>query len=360
MKNTNRNTKTAILSILASAVLMVAFTGCDDDDDSGNPEPPTMQMTTVATGLHGPMGIEADSDGNLWVTEAGTDTVDSNGSTHNNTGKVIMITPNGDKYDAIIHLSSYANVHSGELQGAVNLFLDGDMLYVLSGDYLYHTDISGFHPGDTPLDANVLPSEDIAAVISQIPSTNNPDADSHPYNLTKGPDGDLYIADAGANAIVRRNGVNDYSVFAEFPAIPNPSFPGLGGPTVQVVPTAILFDGTNFLVTALTGFPFPSDQASVYSVSTAGEVSVYETGFTALVDEEKGDGSRHLMVQHAASFNPATGFEPNSGSLIWADGTSQEVLADGLNMPVAIKQVDEHTWYVVSLGDGSVVKVTYM
>src|SRR5699024_6515518 len=126
---------------------------------------------------------------------------------------------------------------------------------------------SNFGPGDPPMDANDLPSEDIASVISAISSPNNPEHDSHPYNLTKGPAGDLYITDAGANAVVHRVSVGNYSILAELPLMTNPAFPGLGGPTVQPVPTSILFDGTDFLVTTLTGFPFPSGSAVIYKVS---------------------------------------------------------------------------------------------
>ena len=336
------------------AALLLLFAGCK----KGN-ETPHLSVTTVATGLPGVMGIETDNYGNIWVSEGGTDTLDSKGSTYNNDGKVIVITPNGKQYDAIINLSSYANVHSGELQGTVHILRDGGTMYVLSGDYLYKADISRFKPGDKPIDASTIPSEDIAAVISKIPSANNPEKDSHPYNLTIGPDGKLYIADAGANAIVRRNGVNNYSILAEIPALANPAFPGLGGPTFQAVPTSIHYDGSNFLVTTLTGFPFPSGQAIIYKVSLSGSVSIYQKGFTMLVDQAAGNYPNHIIVQYASGFNPATGFEPNSGSLLWVNGSTSQVLAGGLNQPVSIKQANGYTWYVTSLGDGSVLKVTY-
>ena len=357
MKNLKINPFGRVARLVACAAFLFIFISCEDDNPVS--PTPTLDITTVASGLHGPMGIESDNQGNIWVSEAGTDTADANGDTHNNTGKVIVITPDGTKHDAIINLASYANLNSGELQGTVHILLDGGTLYVLSGDYLYLADVSNFKPGDAPIDANTLPKENIFSVISQIPSNNNPDHDSHPYNLTKGPDGDLYITDAGANAIIHREGVNSYSILAEIPPVPNPSFPGLGGPTVQSVPTSINYDGNSFIVTTLTGFPFPQKQAAIYSVSMSGDVSVYQTGFTMLVDQETGRQSKHIVVQHAASFNPASGFESNSGSLIWVDGTTQEILADGLNMPVGIEQVNDHTWYVASLGDGTVLKVSY-
>ena len=336
------------------AALLFLFAGCK----KGN-QTPKLTITTVASGLAGPMGIETDSYGNVWVSEGGTDTLDAKGNSHNDDGKVILITPGGRQYDAIVNLASYKNVHSGELQGTVHILRDGGTMYVLSGDYLYKADISRFRAGDKPIDASTIPSEDIAGVISQIPSPNNPEQDSHPYNLTIGPDGHLYITDAGANAILRRNGVNDYSILAEIPALANPSFPGLGGPTVQPVPTSIRYDGSNFLVTTLTGFPFPSGQAIIYKVSLSGNVSIYQKGFTMLVDQAAGNYPNHIVVQYASAFNPATGYEPNSGSLMWVNGSTTQLLAGGLNQPVSIKQANDYTWYVTSLGNGSVLKVTY-
>src|SRR5690606_24653709 len=121
--------------------------------------------------------------------------------TAKNDGKVVVIKPNGVKYDAVINLSSIFNEHSGELQGTKHLLLDKGTLYILSGNYLYTADVSGFRPGDAPLDGATLPYEDLAAFIHTWPFVNDAD-DSNPYNLTKGPDGHLYIADAGANAII--------------------------------------------------------------------------------------------------------------------------------------------------------------
>lgn len=355
MKNFTRNPKgIKITCLVAIAALLFVFAGCK----KGN-ETPKLYVTTVASGLASPMGIETDSYGNIWVSESGTDTLDSKGSTYNNDGKVIVITAGGRKYDAIINLSTYQNVHSGELQGTVNISRDGNTMYVLSGDYLYRADISHFRPGDKPIDASTIPSEDIASVISQIPSPNNPEQDSHPYNLTKGPDGDLYITDAGANAIVHRKGVNNYSILAEIPAVTNTSFPGLGGPTAQSVPTSIWYDGSNFLVTTLTGFPFNAGQAIIYKVSMSGNLSIYQNGFTMLVDQAPGSYPNHIVVQYASSFNPATGYSPNSGSLLWVNGSTTQLITGGINQPASIKQVNDHTWYVTSLGDGTVLKVAY-
>ena len=334
--------RTKITWLLTSMGLIFLLAGCH----KGN-ENPTLSITTVASGLVVPMGIETDNNGNIWVSE---------GETVNNDGKVVVIKPNGMKYDAIINLSAFVNKNSGQPQGTSHILRDGGTLYVLSGNYLYTVDVSHFKPGDKPLDATTLPYEDIAAFVYSYPFTNDAN-DSHPYNLTKGPDGDLYISDAGANAIIHRKAKGVYSILAEVPGIANPT--PVGPPAIQAVPTSILYDGHDFLVTTLLGFPFPSGNAMIYKVSTSGNLSVYQQGFTTLVDLAQGNYPEHLAVQYASSFNPATGFAPNSGSLVWVNGSTIKQLAGGLNMPVGIKQVNNHTWYVTSMGDGTVLKVSY-
>lgn len=316
--------------------------GCKKGDHA-----PKLMMATVASGIANPLGIETDSYGNIWVSES---------ETTQNDGKVIVIKPNGTKYDAIINLSAFVNENSGEPQGTVNILRDGGTLYVLSGNYLYRADISHFKPGDKPIDAATLPYEDIAAFVYSYKFVNDAN-DCHPYNLLKGPDGDLYIADAGANAIIHRKAKGVYSILAEVPGIANPT--PVGPPFIQAVPTSIVYDGRNFLVSTLLGFPFPSGNAMIYKISRSGNVSLYQKGFTSLVDLADGNYSGHIAVQYASSFNPASGFAPNTGALVWANGSTAEQLVGGLNMPAGIKQVNDHTWYVTCMGDGTVVKVWY-
>lgn len=337
------NARSSITWLCATSfAFLFLLAGCRKGDHA-----PKLTITTVASGIVNPLGIETDSYGNIWVSES---------ETIQNDGKVIVIKPNGTKYDAIINLSAFVNENSGEPQGTVNLLRDGGTLYVLSGNYLYRADISHFKPGDKPLDATKLPYEDISAFVYSYPFVNDAN-DSHPYNLTKGPDGDLYITDAGANAIIHRKAKGVYSVLAEVPGIANPT--PVGPPFIQAVPTSIFYDGRNFLVTTLRGFPFPPGNATIYKISMAGSLSVYQNGFTSLVDLADGNSSGHIAVQYASAFNPATGFAPNTGALLWVNGSSSEQLVGGLNMPAGIKQVNSHTWYVTCMGDGTVIKVSY-
>lgn len=328
------------LATLIITTLILFFAGCK----KGN-KVPVFEMATLASGLPHPMGIASDRWGNAWVAIPGT--------AHDD-GKIVVIKPNGNKYDAVVNLASAIHELSGELGGPAHLLIDNNTLYILASNYLYKADISAFSPGQSPIDANTLIKEEVASIVINLPYVNN-FHDSHPYNLIQGPDGDLYITDAGANAIIHRKSAGHYSVLAEVPSIPNPT--PVGPPMVQSVPTGIVYDGHNFLVTTLLGFPFPAAKALIYKISLTGQVSVYQDGFTSLVDIADGNWYGHMVLQYA-TFGP-TGFSPNTGALFMANGNSVKELATALNMPVGITQVNDHTWYITSMGDGTVLKATY-
>lgn len=342
---TNLTRPFKFLPALLCFTMLLFFAGCKKEDHHHHD--PVFSLSTVASGLEAPMGIEVDKKGNIWVALAGN---------LKSGAKVVVIKPGGSKaYDAVINLAAITNAHSGQFQGAGHLMLDGDRLYVLSGDFLYNMSIANFNPGDKPINAVNKPHEDVGAFVHAYPWVNTTTHDSHPYNLTKAPDGHIYISDAGANAIIRRQSAGNYSAVAEIPGFANPT--PVGPPFVEAVPTSIMFDGHDFLVTTLTGFPFISGKAIIYRVSLAGDVSVYEDGFTTLMDIAGGTSSTKAVLEHG-SFGP-NGFVPNSGSLTLINGNSKNTLTSTLNLPVAIKQVDNSTWYITSLGDGSVLKATY-
>ncbi len=177
--------------------------------------------------------------------------------------------------------------------------------------------------------------------------------DTHLYNMTLGPNGDLYFTDAGANAIIRHTKAGVWSVFAVIPGLKNPT--PVGRPFIESVPTGIVFDGQKFLVSTLLGFPFPTDSAIIYQMDQAGAVSVYQSGFTTLVDINLSSDRGALVVQHGVF--GAMGFAPITGQIrrVTDNGSS---VADGLNLPTDLIQTDAHTYYVSGL-DGTIKKITY-
>lgn len=323
---------------------MLVFTSCQKEKEATPALKEMLSVNTLVDGLHSPMGLETDAEGRIWVAEGGTGKCD---------GKVSVICTDGKIYPVITDFESNI-IDNGETDGPTHLLFADGYLYILGAKgKLYKAHVSNFKPGDASVKASTLAVENIGAFVLAYNFVNNAH-DSHPYNLTVGPDGAIYITDAGANAILRRASNGTLSVLAEVPGVNNPL--PIGPPVVQSVPTGIIWDGNNFLVTTLLGFPFPQGKALIYKISPAGTVSIYQDGFTTLVDIAKGNTNGHLVLEHGIF--GATGFIPNTGRLVWANGLTATELKGGLNTPVGLKQADEHTWYVTSLGDGSVLKVT--
>lgn len=370
------NTKSVFISLVCLIALIIS-SGCEKD--TLKPEKSNLTITTLISDLQGVMSIETDAEGNVWISENDPPFSDQNQmlDDRKDYGKVSVITSNGKKHDAIVHLPSSIDIPSVGLTRTINLLRDKDMMYILAGNVLYQVDISSFSPGGPPMDARLLSSENIRAYMAEFFSMDSAERESQPCNMTLGPEGDLYIVDAGANAIIHRKGVNDYSFLTFFPdrfnpfpsvssskivhpvLIPDPTIRFMGGPIIQAVPTSIIFDGKNFLVTSFTNMPFLPGKAVIYSVTMAGKIEMYGGGFDMLMDIDYEKGSDPLVVQFASSYHPDTGYAPCTGALLRVDGSETTPLARGLNQPVSIKRVEENIWYVVSSGDGAVLKITY-
>jgi hypothetical protein len=280
-------------------------------------------VTTVASGLVNPRGLNFGPDGALYVAEAGSGgsgpcIVGSDNLTkcYGATGGVTKIVPGSPGSFARIldQLPSIAPAggnlatgpHDVDFQGLGN----GYVTIGLGADPDKRQDPSfaqvgskfgrliRFQPnGKWSFEEDLAAFENIA----------NPDGveppDSNPYGLLALPGRQVY-ADAGGNSLnaVAANG--SISNLAVFPrgAAPFPAF--------QAVPTSVALgpDG-GLYVGQLTGGPFPGGAASVWRVpSGGGSPVVYQTGFTKIIDVAFGtDGSLYVLEISAPGGPPPFG-----------------------------------------------------
>ncbi|WP_224997183.1 ScyD/ScyE family protein [Cesiribacter sp. SM1] len=337
-------------SLLLLMALVMTITSChylDDIFDEVEPTKPLVQ--TYATGLSAPIGLVMGDQNRLWVSENGPGAFD---------GQVSMIMPGGMVYPAIVGFPTYINPEG--LPGGVNhLAYKNGMLYILSevDGRLYMADVSKFRPGSTPVQASELAYHEIRSFILDYDFGPLDTNESNLYNLTFGPGGDLFIVDAAANAIIRRDaGDASLSVFAFIPDIPNPT--PVGPPTIDVVPNGIVWDGERFLISTLIGFPFPAGESRIYELDHDGNISVYQEGFTSLVDIALGHDQLPMVLQFSEFSLANGGFQPMQGKVIIANGTTQTILKDKLNMPTSL-ELDGRKAYVTSLADGTVTRIIW-
>ena len=333
------------LSILSFFLAGSLLSGCQDHRILA-PVQPT--ITTLATGLVGLIGVETDASGRVFVTEQGTG---------NNDGRVSEITSDGKIHPIITDLYSFKRPDN-ELDATDHLLAANGMLYVLSAKGLYSVNLTAYKTGNAPISATSLTPENIQKFVIDYAFTEDT-GESHPYNMTLGPDGALYFTDAAANAIIRRSETGQLSVVTAVPGIanPNPAGPPPGPPFIQSVPTGITYDGKQFAISTLLGFPFPAGKALIYRMDLTGKMSVFQQAFNSLVDIEN-DGNGNYLALEFAEFGPK-GFTPKTGKLVRARGTGTDLLIDNLNMPTDLKVIDSHTAYLTSMGDGALLKITF-
>lgn len=344
--------KKMIIACLAAAAMTFAAVGLAQD--------------VVAEGLNGPMGLLVMPDGSVWVVDSGTGgeqefemTDPGSGEsvtvTMGNTSQVLRIAPDGtETVEALLPSIQLPQ----EASGGSRLARLGNRVFATSGAW-----IGDMGPEPAPLMATIVrvDTDELQVVAStwEIEAEQNPDGfilESHPYGLLGGSDGNLWVADAGANTLLRVNPrTGNVELVAVFEGIESPMpNPARGGAAeMDPVPTGIAQgpDGTIY-VAMLPGFPFLPGSARVMAVTPRGEVSLLTDGLTMVTDLQMApDGNLYAVT--IAEFTEQ-GPVPNSGSItrVGLDG-ELEVAQEGLSFPTAIAFAQNGDAYVTVNGLGA-------
>lgn len=321
------------------ALLSLCFllSGCNKIiDEIFAPDPAKIKVTNFASGFKSGIGLTSDEKGQIWVTENGTGANDA---------KVSVVSKSGEVKAVITGFKSIISPEDGLPAGLTHLQYRAGKLYILHGveGKLYIVKTSDLKAG-SPIKASTLKGEDIGTFVKS-KKLSNP-INTNLYNLTFGPKEDIYLVDAGANAVIKRNASDKkLSVFAK---IPNPK------EGVEAVPTGIVFDGSRFLVSALSGFPFSIGGTNISQVDLSGKVKIYKKGFTLLTDIVLTHYNRPLVLQFSKFENFS--FLPTAGQLLDENG---KVLCKDLMMPTSVIQANPQTFYVLNMASGIIQKLSY-
>ena len=337
-------------------------------------------ISTVATDLHNPRGLNFSPNGFLFVAEAGANGIASancgvmgDGSTKCSatTGALAKIdVDSGDVTRVVTGIPSLI-AQNGNATGAAGIhdvsFNGNGNTYVtigLGGNPNNRGPYFGEAGANYGRLARFNPSgrfrllEDLAG----FEADNNPDGvvpDSNPYGVLALP-GRTVIADAGGNDLLQVSAKGEISVLAVFSPIPRPT---PGPPFVQAVPTSVALgpDG-DLYVGVLTGGPFTVGLAKVYRVPAGGGAPVIAySGFTNIIDIAFGKDGALYVLEIAKNAIPNFGA---GGRLvrIATDGTQSDVVnGPPLIAPGGIAVGDDGALYVTNMSTsptlGHVLKI---
>lgn len=321
----------------------------------------------VARNFNGPQGVIRDPEGNLWVIDSGVageetipyvevQTGELFETTMGPTARIVKVTPAGEQ-EVITQLPSLTAAENEMLGGARLALLEGT-LYATVGGW-----IGGVGREPPEFMGTVVKVNDEVTEVADLwalEKAENPDGfilESHPYGLSVGPEGWLWVADAAANDVVRvdpaSGEIEVVAVFTEgLPGgFPNPNRDG--AVEADPVPTAVVptGDGSAY-VSFLSGAPFTPGTAKVVLVSSEGEVSDFATGLTTLTDLQLGPDGQFYAVQFAIWGEQ--GPTPNSGAIVRVKpGADSEMVWPELPFPTSIAFDDEGNAYVTVNGVGA-------
>ena len=170
----------------------------------------------------------------------------------------------------------------------------------------------------------------------------------------------LYVVDASLNLIwtVELN-TGATAVLTRFASLPNPLFP-FGPPAIDPVPDSIHLFGGQFLVTLLSGFPFPPGVAQVRIVDAhTGDDKPFITGLTSAIDvlpvKTPGGGNEFLTLEFSTN---QLAQAPGRLQLFTSPGGLPVVIADCLITPTSMA-LDPKTGslFVTEIFTGRIIEV---
>ena len=251
--------------------------------------------------------------GNLIVAETGTG---------NNDGRVILIDAAGQKFTLVHSLPSYLDTATHEVSGPWRPYIAPDSsLWVIVGSgtdssagSIMQFSLAGVHPG-----SDSLTVADTTRIIHiQSWALSNGFMDSNVFSATWDANGNIYAADAGANAVLKIDPAGTISTLDTFPAIPNTFTPF--PPFIDYVPTKIISGMNNDLYLCnLTGFPFLRRLSQIVKMDLSGNISIQQQNLTQAVDMDMDSAGNIFVLQfglYDSNFLPKVSIGINSGEVI--------------------------------------------
>lgn len=314
-------------------------------------------VSVFATGFNNPRGLKFGPGGNLYVAEGGAGgTLSTVGRckqaagagpyTGGFTARISKVAPDGTVSTVVDNLpSSQTNAATGSLVSGVAdvAFINGTLYAILAGAGCSHG-LAGTNNGVIRVnsDGSWTLIANLSAFLKAHPVANPQPDDFEPdgtwYSMVKA-NGILYAVEPNHGELDAITTTGSISRVSDISLIQG-----------HIVPTALAYNGTNFLVSNLDTFPIKDGSSKIMKITPSGTLTTVQIDFTTVLGLAL-DRKGRLYALENTTGNPFP--TPGTGKVVRIDGKNQTTeIATGLSLPTAMTFGPDGNLYVSNVGFG--------